>query len=229
VWHRWRIDVYLFILHRDLELTHSSLPIRENLFLRFRLPEIRVASEAKVSFCANSTTACEVSLNHSSISEYGFLMVWKDSMAASTEFPPPLVMLDGKYGSKENGSLIVGGSEDLNTSEGRKDVKVGKPPRHLSVIRHTVGLVGLDLNLGTLGLVCPQEGQSAFLPVFRSGSCSEIGPKPYMEDEHICIDNLVKHLGASVNCPSPGAFYGVSFNDLEINSVHLWTRTWPPI
>ncbi|RZS17320.1 hypothetical protein BHM03_00049450, partial [Ensete ventricosum] len=104
---------------------------------------VRVASEAKVSFCANSTTACEVSLNHSSISEYGFLMVWKDSMAASTEFPPPLVMLDGKYGSKENGSLIVGGSEDLNTSEGRKDVKVGKPPRHLSVIRHTVGLVGL--------------------------------------------------------------------------------------
>ncbi|THU65679.1 hypothetical protein C4D60_Mb05t06180 [Musa balbisiana] len=136
-------------------------------------------------------------------------MVWKDSMAASTEFPPPMVMLDGKYGSKENGSLIVGGSEDLNTSEGRKDVKVGKPPRHLSVIRHTVGLVGLDLNLGTLGLICPQEGQSAFLPVFRSGSCSEIGPKPYMEDEHICIDNLVKHLGASVNCPSPGAFYGV--------------------
>ncbi|PKI55095.1 hypothetical protein CRG98_024386 [Punica granatum] len=30
-----------------------------------------------------------------------------------------------------------------------------------------------------------------------------------MEDEHICIDNLVYHLGNTTDCPSPGAFYGV--------------------
>ena len=88
-------------------------------------------------------------------------MVWKDSMAASTEFPPPMVMLDGKYGSKENGSLIVGGSEDLNTSEGRKDVKVGKPPRHLSVFRHTVGLVGLVRSTDP----CPFFLRFLFFPV----------------------------------------------------------------
>ncbi|KAL5542808.1 hypothetical protein UlMin_010518 [Ulmus minor] len=30
-----------------------------------------------------------------------------------------------------------------------------------------------------------------------------------MEDEHICIDNLVNHLGVPSNFPSTGAFYGV--------------------
>ena len=48
-----------------------------------------------------------------------------------------------------------------------------------------------------------------FLPMLRSGSCSEIGPKQYMEDEHICIDDLIGHLGATAEFPSPGAFYGV--------------------
>lgn len=36
-----------------------------------------------------------------------------------------------------------------------------------------------------------------------------MGPKPYMEDEHVCIDNLIEYLGASVKFSSPGAFYGV--------------------
>lgn len=30
-----------------------------------------------------------------------------------------------------------------------------------------------------------------------------------MEDEHVCIDDLVEHLGATANLTSPGAFYGV--------------------
>lgn len=53
------------------------------------------------------------------------------------------------------------------------------------------------------------DGRSGFSPVFRSGSCAEIGPKQYMEDEHICVDDLLEHLGATVDFPSPGAFYGV--------------------
>jgi protein phosphatase 2C family protein 2/3 len=55
----------------------------------------------------------------------------------------------------------------------------------------------------------PSDCNSMFVPVFRSGSCSEIGPKPYMEDEHICIDNLFEHLGETAQFPSPGAFFGV--------------------
>ncbi|KAJ0968872.1 hypothetical protein J5N97_021749 [Dioscorea zingiberensis] len=59
--------------------------------------------------------------------------------------------------------------------------------------------------------------------MFRSGSCSEIGPKQHMEDEHIRIDNLVDHLGAAVNFPSPGAFYGV-FDGHGGNDVASFVR-----
>ena len=56
---------------------------------------------------------------------------------------------------------------------------------------------------------CSEEN-TGFQPIFRSGSCAEKGPKQYMEDEHICVDNLIKHLGSASDIPSPGAFYGVS-------------------
>ncbi|KAJ6842362.1 putative protein phosphatase 2C 47 [Iris pallida] len=97
-----------------------------------------------------------------------------------------------------------------------KQMQLGKPPRHLSVIRHCASSARLaqsaelELNLGSPGLTSPLDGKSGFLPVFRSGSWSEIGPKTYMEDEHVCVDNLVSHLGAAAeDFPSPGAFYGV--------------------
>lgn len=60
-----------------------------------------------------------------------------------------------------------------------------------------------------LALKSPTTENSTFLPVFRSGSCSEMGPKPYMEDEYICVDNLREHLDADPTFPCPGAFYGV--------------------
>ncbi|WOL07238.1 putative protein phosphatase 2C 47 [Canna indica] len=119
-------------------------------------------------------------------------------------------MLDGNNGSKDNGSSIGGvANGDPEPSESTNNAKVRKPPRHLSVIRHSVSSARLALDLGTLALISPQEPKTGFLPIFRSGSCSEIGPKPSMEDQHIRIDNLVNHLGASANFPSPGAFYGV--------------------
>ncbi|XP_047324031.1 probable protein phosphatase 2C 27 [Impatiens glandulifera] len=63
--------------------------------------------------------------------------------------------------------------------------------------------------------LCPTDVKSTsienlhFTPVFLSGSCAEKGSKLFMEDEHICIDNLHQHLGTSIDYPSPGAFYGV--------------------
>ncbi|CAN1151055.1 Probable protein phosphatase 2C 13 [Linum perenne] len=44
-------------------------------------------------------------------------------------------------------------------------------------------------------------------PSIRSGSCSDIGPRPSMDDEHIRIDDLSAHLGSFFSCPS--AFYAV--------------------
>lgn len=61
------------------------------------------------------------------------------------------------------------------------------------------------MSVRIIGPKAEAEGLSGFLPVFRSGSYSDIGPKPYMEDEHICIDNLRDY----VVLLSPGAFYGV--------------------
>ncbi|XP_068645639.1 probable protein phosphatase 2C 27 isoform X2 [Aristolochia californica] len=93
-------------------------------------------------------------------------------------------------------------------------MNMGKPPRHLSIICHSLSgkqlrsATDLDLDIG-LGSRSPADVHSGFLPIFRSGSCSEIGPKQFMEDEHICIDNLPEHLGETAEFPSPGAFYGV--------------------
>uniref|UniRef100_A0A0D9WCF5 protein-serine/threonine phosphatase n=1 Tax=Leersia perrieri TaxID=77586 RepID=A0A0D9WCF5_9ORYZ len=48
-----------------------------------------------------------------------------------------------------------------------------------------------------------------FVPIIRSGSFADIGPRRYMEDEHIRIDDLSAHLGSLLMCPLPSAFYGV--------------------
>ncbi|KAL5562324.1 hypothetical protein UlMin_032071 [Ulmus minor] len=132
-------------------------------------------------------------------------------MAAGTDYPPPLSMLDGRY-RKVN--ITVMKDDKSETLEIIKESNVGKPPRHSTTIRHSVSSAQLsqpteELDVGVVSSKSPSDGGSTFVPVFRSGSCSEIGSKPYMEDEHICIDNLVDHLGAPGNFPSPGAFYGV--------------------
>lgn len=51
--------------------------------------------------------------------------------------------------------------------------------------------------------------QLHFVPSIRSGSFADIGPRRYMEDEHIRIDDLSTHLGSMLRCPTPSAFYGV--------------------
>ncbi|KAG6575737.1 putative protein phosphatase 2C 49, partial [Cucurbita argyrosperma subsp. sororia] len=46
-------------------------------------------------------------------------------------------------------------------------------------------------------------------PKLRSGSFADIGPRRFMEDEHIRIDDLSSHLGSLFKFPKPSAFYGV--------------------
>ncbi|EXB56297.1 putative protein phosphatase 2C 27 [Morus notabilis] len=135
-------------------------------------------------------------------------------MAAGMDFSPPYRLIEGGY-NKDN----VPAMED-EASENLKNIKQmtnGKPPRHLSVMRHSVSSIkllataDLSMDVGVIANSSPSDEKSVFLPIFRSGSCAERGPKQYMEDEHICIDNLVDHLGNTVTTqfPSPGAFYGV--------------------
>ncbi|KAL5820976.1 hypothetical protein ACOSQ3_022858 [Xanthoceras sorbifolium] len=91
-------------------------------------------------------------------------------------------------------------------------LSAAKPPRNLATMRHCSSSAWLSESESDIGIVClkpPAVENSRFQPVYRSGSCSEKGPKQFMEDEFICIDNLHDHLGSDSNFPSPGAFYGV--------------------
>ncbi|XP_008812663.2 probable protein phosphatase 2C 27 [Phoenix dactylifera] len=138
-------------------------------------------------------------------------------MTAGTDLSSPLSVLDGGFMSKDAGSseTSLDGQEDFDTPAATRPINAGKPPRHLSAIRHCASTTRLEiaaeseLDIGGLSLKSSSDRQSGFFPVFRSGSCAEIGLKQRMEDEHICVDNLVDHLGRIANVPSPGAFYGV--------------------
>lgn len=135
-------------------------------------------------------------------------------MAAGAGISPPFAILEGGYNNnKDNGSTIE--DESLDDVENLKQTTIAKPPRHISVVRHSMSSTAipfsadLDPDNGSIRSKIPTDEKPVFLPVFRSGSCAEKGPKLYMEDEHVCIDKLREHLGAPDNFPSPGAFYGV--------------------
>ncbi|XP_057963807.1 probable protein phosphatase 2C 27 [Malania oleifera] len=132
--------------------------------------------------------------------------------AGETNYTPLFNVLEGNYRKKNE---TVSNNKNSETLESLKHVKISKPPRHRSGIQHCVSstrlasAAELELDIGFLSIKTPTIENSVFEPVFRSGSCSEIGPKPYMEDEHICVDDLLEHLGVTANFSSPGAFYGV--------------------
>ncbi|PON90490.1 Protein phosphatase [Trema orientale] len=133
-------------------------------------------------------------------------------MPAGMDFSPPYTLSEGGYNKDNVSSMEDETSENLNTIKQNTN---GRPPRHLSVMRHTMSSIrllataDLTLDFGIIANKSPSDEKSAFLPIFRSGSCAERGPKQYMEDEHICIDDLVEHIGDTPQFPSPGAFYGV--------------------
>ncbi|KAL0361871.1 UNVERIFIED_CONTAM: putative protein phosphatase 2C 27 [Sesamum radiatum] len=136
-------------------------------------------------------------------------------MAAGTDFSPLFTDVEGGY-RKDNGQISVVKDEITENVDDLKQTLNSKPPRHLSVVRHSISTTPLisptdvvDSDLRGTGMKPLSDTKSSFQPVFRSGSCAEKGPKQYMEDEHICIDNLHQHLGETAGFPSPGAFYGV--------------------
>ncbi|KAK8954641.1 hypothetical protein KSP39_PZI002070 [Platanthera zijinensis] len=95
-------------------------------------------------------------------------------------------MLEGRHDSKESDSSLY--AEGLHSPWWMEQLKDGKSPRHLSIIRHCASTARLvdsseqDSDLGFPSLSSSLDDQSGFLPVFRFGSCSEIRPKLYMED-----------------------------------------------
>lgn len=54
-----------------------------------------------------------------------------------------------------------------------------------------------------------QDPVLQYIPSLRSGSFADIGPRRFMEDEHLRIDDLSTHLGAVFTFPKPNALYAV--------------------
>ncbi|KAF5189595.1 phosphatase 2c protein [Thalictrum thalictroides] len=133
-------------------------------------------------------------------------------MAAGIDLSPPLIVVEIGYTKQKSFSMD---DETSDVADNLKKMDIGKPPRDPLVMRHCISSTRLaeasesDSDTEYRGLKSPSDGKPSFLPIFRSGSWSEKGPKSYMEDEHICVDNLHQHLGATASFPSPGAFYGV--------------------
>ncbi|KAJ8538203.1 hypothetical protein K7X08_014743 [Anisodus acutangulus] len=124
-------------------------------------------------------------------------------MAACSDFSPPFAIVEGGY-SKENTSAV---KDELLDGSNELKKTIDKPLRDLSAA--VVADTDLDSEITKKGFQQPSKGQSNFEPVFRSGSCAEKGPKQYMEDEHICIDDLLIHVDEIAGSTSPAAFYGV--------------------
>ncbi|KAL0449651.1 UNVERIFIED_CONTAM: putative protein phosphatase 2C 47 [Sesamum latifolium] len=104
---------------------------------------------------------------------------------------------------------VLGKENGKRSEEDLGQAKVARPP----LMRHCISQATLAdpyaLECATANGVKSLGKDSGFIPMFRSGSCSEMGPKTYMEDEYICVDNLSDHLGTPNAFPSAGAFYGV--------------------
>jgi len=67
--------------------------------------------------------------------------------------------------------------------------------------------------------------QLQFVPSIRSGSFADIGPRRFMEDEHIRIDDLSGHLGSLLMVSAPSAFYGVcTVNDVRLIIIIISSR-----
>ncbi|KAM1062442.1 hypothetical protein ACFX13_027429 [Malus domestica] len=132
-------------------------------------------------------------------------------MASGTaDISPQVTGLDG--GCLKGGGMPIMEDQNVDALGNSNHIPTGKPPRNLSVMRNCTSyalLTESDSDVGSVGLKSPASETAEFVFVFRSGSCSEKGPKQYMEDEYICVDNLSDRIGEIENLPSPGAFYGV--------------------
>ncbi|XP_017227625.1 probable protein phosphatase 2C 47 [Daucus carota subsp. sativus] len=132
-------------------------------------------------------------------------------MVPGTDVMPQCASFDD--GCNKDGGVYSVEVDDCEELKSSCQGKAGKPPRNdLPVMRHCISqamLAGNSELENPVEMKSPPVEQTEFIPVLRSGSCSEIGPKPYMEDEFICVDDLHECLGGASNFPSPGAFYGV--------------------
>ena len=54
-----------------------------------------------------------------------------------------------------------------------------------------------------------EDCESQFLPIVRSGACTDVGFRSSMEDVYVCVDNFMQEYGLENSLDGPNAFYGV--------------------
>ncbi|KAM3267195.1 putative protein phosphatase 2C 47 [Capsicum chacoense] len=79
----------------------------------------------------------------------------------------------------------------------------------VAAVPQTINVLDVPCSSDDLVSNSPDTTILQFVPSVRSGSFADIGPRRFMEDEHIRIDDLSAHLGSLVKFPKPCAFYGV--------------------
>ncbi|CAG7905164.1 unnamed protein product [Brassica rapa] len=73
----------------------------------------------------------------------------------------------------------------------------------------TSPVVSINLSENTLSKAYHDSSVPVYVPTIRSGSYADIGPKRFMEDEHICVDDLSSQVSCLSQLPNPSAFYAV--------------------
>ncbi|KAK4379809.1 hypothetical protein RND71_001671 [Anisodus tanguticus] len=82
-------------------------------------------------------------------------------------------------------------------------------------LQHTIPVLDVPsvvliwLDLSNCDVKSPETTILQFTPSIRSGSFADTGPRRFMEDEHIRIDDLSAHLGSLMRFRKPSDFYGV--------------------
>ncbi|KAK1385003.1 Protein-serine/threonine phosphatase [Heracleum sosnowskyi] len=104
-------------------------------------------------------------------------------------------VLNVEYRSRSTGNL-----DDLNGL-----LAVSNP----GFIHDPISPSGSLTSLSPPVMKSPEAEIMQYFPSIRSGGFADIGPRRYMEDQHIKIDDLSMYLGSDVIFPKPNAFYGV--------------------
>lgn len=58
---------------------------------------------------------------------------------------------------------------------------------------------------------CLEDCGSEYIPILRSGACTDMGFRTSMEDVYVCLDNFMEDYGLKSYIDGPNAFYGVFF------------------
>ncbi|KAE8056427.1 hypothetical protein FH972_013202 [Carpinus fangiana] len=83
------------------------------------------------------------------------------------------------------------------------------PPCNKSLLRHPSLIRTKTSGVSVEPEPDLEDHESEFIPIVRSGACTNIGLRPKMEDVYVCVDDFTQKYGLKNMTDGPSAFYGV--------------------